>query len=270
MLMFHLFILAFVQGITEFLPISSSGHLVLLHHFFDEGTAQENLLLDIAVHVGTLLAVLLYFRADVYTLFSGLFKIAKGQRTDFESRLVGYIMIGSIPVIVCGFLITLYDADWLRSPYVIAWTTLIFGILLGLADRLKPQALSLHDMNWRAALFIGLSQALALIPGTSRSGITMTAGRWLGFTRVEAARFSLLLSIVAISGAGFIGGIGLLKMGNMSFTLDIFLAAALAFVSALVAIAIMMRWLERASFTPFVIYRIVLGGGLLALLYYPY
>ena len=265
----HILILALVQGITEFLPISSSGHLVLLHEYFGQGSAatQENLLLDVAVHVGTLFAVLLYFRADILSLFFGLCKIIKGEWRDEDAQLGLLIVLSSIPVIIAGFLLHKYQIFDARNVEIVAWTTLGFGVLLWVADRYVGERYTLPDLNWKSALIIGLAQVLALIPGTSRSGITMTAARGLGFTRTEAARYSLLLSIVAISGAGVLGGKDVLEMSDVAFTTDIALAAGLAFISGYIAIALMMGWLRRASFTPFAIYRVILGAGLLGLYY---
>jgi len=256
---YYILILALIQGITEFLPISSSGHLVLAHHMMGQQTTHA-LTLDVAVHVGTLFAVLLYFRGDICRMLCGLKK--GGDR-----HLTAAIIIGSLPVIIAGFLLHITGPDWTRSLYLTAWCTLIFGIVLWVADKYKPAQKTLDDLTLRDAFFIGCAQVLALIPGTSRSGITMTAARWLGFSRTECARFSLLLAIVAISGAGTLGGIDLIRSGDFSLGFDVLLAAFMAFLSGLAAIALMMRWLEKASFTPFVIYRIVLGIILLGLLY---
>ena len=150
---------------------------------------------------------------------------------------------------------------------MIAWTTLGFGVLLYVADKAAGQLRRLTDMRWADALLIGLMQILALVPGTSRSGITMTAGRLLGYDRREAARFSMLLAIPAIAGAGTLAGLDVYRSGNLALGLDALIAAAMAFVAAWIAIALLMRWLAVASFTPFVIYRIALGGLLLALIY---
>lgn len=258
MSLFHIVILALVQGITEFLPISSSGHLVLAHEVI--GKTVDDLTMDVAVHVGTLAAVLLYFYKDVLRMLCTL----KGGG---DKKLILAIIIGSLPVVAAGFIIHLTGPDWTRSLYLTAWCTLIFGIILGLADKYKPAEKSLDQLTIKDAFLIGLAQMLALIPGTSRSGITMTAGRMLGFNRADCARFSLLLATVAISGAGTLGGFDLMQSGNIDLGIDILLAAILAFLSGLAAIALMMRWLEKASFMPFVIYRVILGLLLLGLLY---
>lgn len=258
MLLFHIVILALVQGITEFLPISSSGHLVLVHEAI--GKTVNDLTLDVAVHVGTLFAVLLYFRKDILAM---LFSLKPGG----DLKMPFMIILASVPVIIAGFMIHLTGPDWTRSLYLTGWCTLVFGILLGIADKIKPAEKDLDTLGYKDAFIIGLAQVLALIPGTSRSGITMTAARWLGYSRTESARFSMLLAIVAISGAGTLGGITLFKEGDLTLGLDALAAIIMSFVSALGAIALMMRWLEKATFRPFVIYRIILGGILLILLY---
>ena len=263
MISLHIVILALVQGITEFLPVSSSGHLVLTHHLLDGGGAnlcwEENRTLDVAVHVGTLASVLLYFRRDVCTMACGLLRA--------EFRLLSLVILASLPVIAAGFGLHLLQPSFLCLLQVMAWTTLVFGIVLWVADRFSPAQKTIDDMNRRDALLIGLSQALALVPGTSRSGITMTAARALGYTRTEAAHFSLLLSIVAIAGAGTLGSLDLVQSGNADLSFDALIAAVLAFVSGWIAIALMMKWLEKATFTPFAIYRVVLGVLLLGLIY---
>jgi len=261
MLLLHIVILAVVQGITEFLPVSSSGHLVLSHALLGTDEAHSRML-DIAVHVGTLFSALLYFRRD-------LFHIGRAalHRDDSQGKVLGRaVLIGSLPVIVIGFIVHRIDPAWLYSLPVMAWCTLIFGIILWWVDQ-RPQDKKLEQIGWRAALWIGLAQVLALVPGTSRSGVTMGMARLLGFNRSDAARFSLLLAIVAISGAGVLGGLDLIATGDSALNMYALLAAGLAFVAGYAAIALMMRWLAHASFTPFAIYRIFLGGLLLILLY---
>ncbi len=270
MILYHIVILALIQGITEFLPISSSGHLVLAHAAIQgdsSGQWGQNQLLDVAVHVGTLLSVLIYFRRDVAAMFAGLKDWATNNRQSESAKLDLHILVSSLPVIACGFALHEIQPEFIRSVEVVAWMTLIFGIVLWYADRSAPTNKLLRDLTVKDAFLIGLAQCLALIPGTSRSGITMTAARYLGFSRDRAARYSLLLAIVAISGAGALGGVDLVRSGNMTLTFDVLLAALLAFVSGFVAIALMMKWLERATFTPFAIYRIVLGIVLLGFVY---
>lgn len=260
----HLAVIALVQGITEFLPISSSGHLILLPAL--TGRADQGLLIDVAVHVGTLGAVLAYLWRDIGRMLKGLWRGLRG-RSDPGLTLALQLILATLPLVGAGYALSRYGGDLLRSAEVVAWATLGFGLLLWLADRAGMTIKRIEHMGYGAALFIGLSQVLALIPGTSRSGITMTAARLLGYERAEAARFSMLLAIPAITAAGGLAGFDLYKAGNAQLTLDAIIAAGLAFIAALIAIALMMSWLRRASFLPFVIYRILLGGGLLYWIY---
>ncbi|WP_417828394.1 undecaprenyl-diphosphate phosphatase [Thalassospira sp.] len=261
----HIILLAVVQGITEFLPISSSGHLVLAPAI--TGSADQGLLVDVAVHVGTLAAVLIYFWRDVFAMIGGFVRLFTG-RINPGARLAIHIVLATIPVIAVGFYLKVSGIEeQLRSIEIIAWTTLGFGILLWIADKVGMTINRLEHMRWGGALFIGLAQVLALVPGTSRSGITMTAARFMGYERSDAAQFSMLMSIPVILGAGLLAGIDLHQAGDIALTEDILLAAGLSFATALVAIAVLMNWLKRSSFTPFVIYRILLGGGLLAWVY---
>ena len=270
MIWLPLIILALIQGITEFLPVSSSGHLVLVHEIFGSpGNWQNHLVLDVAVHVGTLFSVLLYFRKDVITMLCGLKGLAYGNTQSDGAQLNIHVLLASIPVIIAGYILHKTQPDWVLLLNVMAMATLVFGILLWIADRLPMQHKTLSDLNRKDALLIGLAQAIALIPGTSRSGITMTAARFLGYNRSESARFSLLLAIIAITGAGTIGACELLQSGNTHLGLEALIAMFIAFVSGWIAIKLMMSWLENHSFAPFAIYRIILGTGLLILINYP-
>lgn len=260
-----LLILAVVQGITEFLPVSSSGHLVLVHAFLDTAETDpfDALKMDIGVHIGTLAAVLLYFRTDLWAMFCGLF-----QKKEKEGRtLMLHLIIASVPVIIAGFILDALEPGWMRLLEVMAWMTILFGIVLWWADRTPEASRTVSRLKLKEAFLIGLAQMLALVPGTSRSGITMSAGRFLGLSRTEAAHFSLLLAIVAISGAGTLLGYDLYKEGNTDLGGQIFIAAILSFLTAYAAIAVMMKWLAKATFLPFAIYRVILGTLLLALLY---
>lgn len=268
MTILQLMILAGVQGITEFLPISSSGHLILVPIF--AGWADQGLIIDVAVHVGTLFAVMLYFWRDMAAMASGLWHMLTGRR-HAGARLFWLAVLATLPLIGGGYAINEYShiigENWLRGIELIGWTTLGFGILLYIADKAGMTVRRVEHLGVLDALLIGLSQVLALIPGTSRSGITMTTARFLGMERSDAARFSMILSIPAIIGAGALKGYDLYKVGDAALTSAALMAAGLAFVAALVTIAILMAWLKRASFTPFVIYRIALGGFLLAVAY---
>jgi len=269
----HVVVLAIVQGITEFLPISSSGHLVLTWEVFDalnmtgiEQSEADRLTLDIGVHVGTLAAVCLYAWREVGQMAGGVARLAVGRWTP-GARLAALLVVGTLPLIVVGGLFKDDVTAHLRDTTIVAWATIGFGILLYIADRSTLTFRRIEHMTFGAGLLIGLAQVLALLPGTSRSGITMTAARFLGFERVEAARFSLLLAIPAILGAGSLAGYDLYKSGNMVLGTEAVVGAALAFVVALISIVLMIGWLKRASFTPFVVYRILLGAGLLWWIY---
>ena len=256
---FQILILALVQGITEFLPISSSGHLVLVPAL--TGWEDQGLMVDVAVHVGTLGAVIAYFWRDLLELLRGLPKVVT-DRNDPKARLITYLVLATIPIVIGGLLI-IQSADSLRSVEVIGWTTLGFGIALFAADKLGKVTRKVENMDYRDALVIGIAQVLALIPGTSRSGITMTAARILGFNRSEAARFSMLLSIPVIVAAGTLIGMKLSNAGGVQIGADIILATVFSFISAFLAIWWLMSWLSRANFTLLAAYRILLGGGLL-------
>ncbi|MEX2644042.1 MAG: undecaprenyl-diphosphate phosphatase [Acetobacterales bacterium] len=258
----HIVVLAIVQGITEFLPISSSAHLVLVPVVF--GWPDQGLLLDIAVHIGTLLAVMVYFWRDLFAMVAGVYDLARGNTTA-GARLAIKVAVATVPLVLAGFVLySTHLTEHLRSIEVIAWATIGFGLVLWIADRLGMTMRRLEHLGYGGALFIGLSQALALIPGTSRSGITMTAARILGMERSEAARFSMLLSMPAIAAAGMLATLDLVEAGNATLQADALIAAGIAFATALLAITLMMAWLRRASFGPFVLYRLLLGGALLA------
>lgn len=268
MALFPLIILALVQGITEFLPVSSSGHLILVHSLFGESQSWENTkIMDVAVHVGTLLSVLVYFRKDVGIMVQGISPLLTLKFSEKPARLNLHILIASIPVLAAGLTLHIIQPDWLLMSKIVAWTTLVFGILLWIADRQKEKSKTLDDLNIKEALLIGLAQMLALIPGTSRSGITMTASRFLGYSRTESAHFSLLLSIIAIAGAGTLGTLEVLKSDDAELGLNALIAVILSFFSGWAAIALMMKWLQKSTFTPFAIYRIILGTILLIILY---
>lgn len=261
----QLTVLALVQGITEFLPISSSGHLIVASGL--AGWPDQGLVIDIAVHVGTLGAVMLYCWRDLVAMAGGVFRLVTRGRRSREAALAGYVVLATLPLVAAGYFLKDLVSGPLRSAEVIAWATIGFGVLLYVVDRSCLRIRTVANMTVNSAVMIGLAQILALIPGTSRSGITMTAGRLLGFERVDAARFSLLLSIPAILGAGTLAGRDLAASGDLALTHDALIAAGLAFVAALVAIVLMMRWLARASFTPFVVYRLLFGGYLLYWVY---
>ncbi len=264
----QIIVLAIVQGITEFLPISSSGHLILVPALSD--WPDQGIMMDVGVHVGTLAAVTLYFRADIGRLLMALWHMITFQKnTDQQDRrLLIALILATVPVVVIGGLVSKmgWNDAW-RTIEIIGWTSIIFGILLYVLDIRCGVTKKIAELRYGEALIIGFAQVLALIPGTSRSGITMTAARGLGFSRREAARFSMLMSIPTILAAGAIEGIKLAKSGDAALEAEIFLGAGLAFLTALLAIAGLMKWLEKSTLTPFVLYRVILGIGLLSLVY---
>lgn len=269
----YILFLAVVQGITEFLPISSSAHLILGRDLLaafgappSTGSRSDELAFDIALHVGTLGAVIAYFRRDVAEIMLGLIDGLMG-RGGQRFRLFQLLAIATIPIIAIGFLAKGVVTDLMRSIEVMAWMTLVFAVVLWVADRRPEAKAEPVAMTAKEALIVGLMQCLAIIPGVSRAGICMTAGRLLGFDRPLSARFSLLLAVPAIIGAGLLGGYDLYRAGNVRLTADAVIGGSLAFVAAWIAITVMMRWLERASYTPFIVYRIALGLLLLGLLY---
>jgi undecaprenyl-diphosphatase len=261
MSLWHLFLLAALQGVTEFLPVSSSGHLILLPAL--TGLPDQGAFLDVAVHVGTLGAVILYFHREVAHAVSGLPGLVRGRRGPAERLFLG-LVIATVPVIVAGFAIQMtVGADALRSVAVIAWATIGFGLLLWWSDRRGAQAKGLGDWTPAEALKLGLWQAVALIPGTSRSGICITGARAMGYGREDAARIAMLMSIPTILASGTLLGLDVLGEGSPEIWREAGLAALMAFGAALAALALMMRLLRSVDFTPYVIYRMILGAFLL-------
>ena len=268
MSLLQLVVIAAVQGITEFLPISSSAHLVAIPAI--TGWPDQGLALDVAVHVGTLAAVVVYFRRDLGAMLAGLVAALAGRRSHEGARLAGLLVVATVPVVALGGALHALGFDeFLRRVDVIGAAMVGFGIVLFLADRAGMTVRRLEHMGAGCAVFIGLAQMLALVPGASRAGITITAARMLGFERRDAARFSLLLSIPTIAGAGFLNGVEIYRAGDVELGLLAALGAGLAFLVALVTIAAMMAWLRRAGFTPFVIYRVLAGAALLIWWYAP-
>ncbi|MEO0462761.1 MAG: undecaprenyl-diphosphate phosphatase [Pseudomonadota bacterium] len=284
MTILQLIIIAVVQGITEFLPISSSGHLILIPYLTD--FSDQGPLIDVAVHVGSLLAIIVYFFKDVLVLARGGFaSIGIGTEAPnayAERRLFWWIVLGTIPAVAFGlsiklglfnslaeaiFGITVVDGDLMASIRfvdLIAFNLIFYGILLGIADYLGREERVFEDMTWRDGLIVGLAQALAIIPGTSRSGVTMTAARALGFSRVEAARFSFLLSIPAVAGAGVLIVPEIFEAGA-ALAWDALIAGVLTFIAAFLTMAFLMNFLKRASMLVFVLYRVAMGAALLIL-----
>ncbi len=256
-------VLALVQGFTEFLPISSSAHLVLPALLF--GWEDQGLAFDVAVHVGTLLAVVLYYRSELWQMTVSCTALLRGQPVNGDVRLVGYLALATVPVCVVGFLADAYVESQLRTLPVIATTTLVFGLLLGLADWRARSGARGMPLVAGVALVIGLAQALSLVPGVSRSGITISAGLLLGLDRATAARFAFLLSIPVIAGAGLLKGLQLVQQSAPVDWLLLSVSALVAAVTAYGCISLFLRLLERLGLMPFVYYRIALAGLLYAL-----
>ena len=264
--LFQLILVALIQGITEFLPVSSSGHLILLPNL--TGMEDQGQAIDVAVHVGTLAAVVLYFWKDVREGLGGLLTLACGRMDTAGARLALGLIVATIPTVIFGaFLHFTGLSDALRSIAVIGWTMLGFGIVLYFADQWGKTAKTVDDWGLRDALIMGFWQMLALIPGTSRSGITITGARQLGYSREDGARVAMLMSIPTIIASGLLLGLDVATEGNAGLMRDMAIAAALAMVSALGALYLMMWLLRSVSFTPYVIYRVILGVILLVVAY---
>ena len=253
----QLILLSVVQGLTEFLPVSSSAHLVLLSEFL--GEEDQGIIFDVGVHFGTLLAALVYFRSDLKKM---IINLGSHKLLSEENNLTTNLVIGVIPILLAGFLLRDFVNLHLRNSEVIAYATIIFGIFLYTAQLRKGKE-DLDSVNLKQALIIGLFQCLALIPGTSRSGITITAGLFLGLSATAASRFSFLLAIPTI------GAIALAELIRISFIditdngTELSIALVISFLVAYISIDMFLKLIDRIGFTPFVIYRLLLGGWLL-------
>lgn len=250
--------LSILQGITEFLPVSSSGHLILFSKFTT--FSDQGLAIDVALHIGSIIAVILYFAKDIWNMFIGVLKTK--LLPDFKvtgNQLFYLLVIATIPALLCGATLKYFGTEWLRNTKLIGWNILIYGILLWIIDTISITARKIKNLECKDALLIGLAQCLALLPGTSRSGITITASRFLGMERREAAKFAMLLSIPTILAAGIIEGYELWQSGDIQEILYACDAVMYSFIFSLMAIYFLMLWLKRWSFLPFVIYRIALG-----------
>ena len=254
--------LSLIQGFTEFLPISSSAHLILVPKFL--GWADQGLAFDVALHVGSLLAVLFYFKLEIINIIKDILSSIKFRKSVGESTLGWAVLIGTIPVGLAGLSFNDFISNNLRSPIVIAATAIIFGLALFFSDR-KVGVKSESEITLKTAVLIGIAQAVALIPGTSRSGITITAALFLGFSRVASARFSFLLSIPVIILAGGLKSLELIESKTVVVWSELLLGVFLSGVSAYICIYLFLRFISKSSMLPFVIYRIVLGVYLLSI-----
>ncbi len=262
----HLLLVAVIQGLTEFLPVSSSGHLILLPNL--TGLEDQGIVIDVAVHVGTLGAVILYFWPDVKRALRGVPKLLRWQIDGPDVWLALCLVLATIPVILFGLALKISGFDeTMRSTAVIGWTMILFGLVLYWTDQAGASDRTADQWTLRHAAVMGLWQAVALVPGTSRSGIAISAARLLGYSRHDAARLAMLMSIPAIMASGAFLGAEVVATADMAAARDGAIAAVFAFLAALLALVFMMRLLRSVSFTPYVIYRVILGVVLLWIAY---
>jgi undecaprenyl-diphosphatase len=265
-------ILGIVQGLTEFLPISSSGHLILVPWLFDWEFLLEhpdlNKTFDVALHFGTFIALVIYFWRDIGILLAAWVRtLATRRLKEPEGRLAWLILLSIVPAAIVGLLFEDAIVNILGAPWLIATLLIVFGVVMWIVDRWSRKVRETDDLRWRGALLIGVSQALALSPGVSRSGITMVVGMLLGLKRAAAARFSFLMSIPIIGGAALYSGIGVAQDGLPSGMVAPFLVGmASAALSGFAAIWFLLAFLRRHTFVPFVLYRFAIGGGALLLI----
>ena len=280
----HIAVLAFIQGVTEFIPVSSSGHLVLGHLWLETDTQNAPqdaaIIIDVALHLGTLLAVMVYFRADVKRLLSGLFQLLTRQNasdgatdgpTDGDEnsdiKAARQMIWATLPVLCAAALLMASDlVSVLRQPHIVAWASILFAMPLYAADRYGKASKTLDMMSDKNALVMGLAQMLALIPGASRAGVTMTAGRALGFSREAAARYSMLMAMPVIVCFALVGLLDLINSGDWQALGAAIFGAALAAVFAFISIDVFLRLTRKLSLLPFVLYRIGLGVAILSFL----
>ena len=249
----EILILSAVQGISEFLPVSSSAHLIIISNLYD--LKSSSLLIDISLHLGSLLAIIFFFKKDLFDLKN-------------NQKLLRLIVIGSLPLIIIGYILQTTELIYIfRNIKVIAWMTLIFGIILFFADQRKINHSISTNLNFKSILFIGFFQILALIPGVSRAGITMTAARFLKFNRVDSGKISFLLSIPALAGASFLG---LKDVSNQSIEINylIVIAVVLSFIFSYITVKFFLNYINKFSLNIFVIYRMFIALFLFLIIYY--
>lgn len=258
----HAAILALIQGITEFLPISSSGHLILPAELL--GWPDQGLAFDTAVHLGSLAAVVTYFRKELLTMTAACLRYLQTKESTADARLAGNLILASLPIIPVGFFSRYFVEAELRNIGVIAMTSIVFALLLWYADHRRTERHAVLSPG--RALLIGLAQCLALIPGTSRSGVTMTTALLVGYSREYAARISLMISIPAIAGAATLKLIDITRLDTEPDWAALAVGTSLAALSAYACIAMLIRFVARVGFLPFVIYRLLLGVFLILLI----
>lgn len=258
----NILLLSVLQGLTEFLPVSSSGHLILFSKF--TSFPDQGIELDVAVHIGSIIAVVLYFSSDIWNIIKGVFKTRFIPTfKNYGAKLFWLMVVATIPAVIAGLILKNYGTEWLRDTRIIGWNIIGFSILLYIADKIGLTIRKTDHLTISDAFLIGVAQCLALIPGTSRSGITITMGRFLGLERREAAKFAMLISIPAITGAALLVGYEVYQTGNYTTMINCLDGITYSFIASLVSIYIMMWWLKESTFLPFVVYRILLGSYLL-------
>ena len=251
----EILILSAVQGISEFLPISSSAHLILISNFYD--FSSSSLFIDIGLHLGSLFAIIYYFQKDLLNLRN-------------NQKLLVLILVGSIPLIIFGYII--YSTEFvnlLRNIEIIAWTTLFFGLVLFISDKRDINQNISTNLNIKTILFIGLFQILALVPGVSRAGITLTAARFLKFNRVDSSKIAFLLSIPALAGASFLGLKDAIQQ-SVEFNYLLLIAITFSFIFSFITVKYFIKYVSNFSLTVFVIYRMLVGLILLSIIYFPH
>lgn len=267
MLLYQIIILALIQGLTEFLPISSSAHLILPSQLL--GWPDQGLAFDLAVHLGTLAAVLIYLRTEIIAMILGCVSSLKSRTINSDSRLALLVVLATLPAVVVGFFVKDFVETQLRSILVIAITSIFFGLVLGFYDKVGKKQKVIMNLSGKESLLIGLAQVLAFVPGTSRSGITITAALALGFDRKSSLRFSFLLSIPITVAAALLCFLDLIASEHSDqIWQEMFLAIVVAGLSAYACMGLFTRLVDRTGMMPFVIYRILLGILLLYLYFY--
>ncbi len=266
MISFHIFFIAIIQGITEFLPISSSAHLIILPYLMK--VQDQGVLIDISVHLGSLLALIFFFKKESIILFKGLIQFFSLKLQKEEFVLLLKIIVATIPICVFGIIFKIYRLDIVvRSIELIGWTMIIFGILLFYADKFGKEKKSLKNLSFKESIFIGFFQVFALIPGVSRSGISITGFRIFGYNKYNAIKISLMMSIPTIILSAFFISPEILEEKKISI-LEILIPFILSFIAAFLALKLMVKYIYIFGFAPYVIYRIFLGLILLFLAYY--
>lgn len=266
MISLHIFFIATIQGVTEFLPISSSAHLIILPYLMK--VSDQGIIIDISAHLGSLLALIIFFKRESTIFFKGgiQFLFLKFEKKEFFLFLK--ILMATIPVIIFGLIFKIYRLDIaVRSIEIIGWMMIVFGVLLFFADKFGKEKKTLENLGFKDAIIMGLFQVIALIPGVSRSGITITGFRIFGYSKYDSIKISLLMSIPTIILSGFIISPELLEESKLSI-FEILITFTLSFLTAIIALKFMVKYIYAFGFTPYVIYRILIGSILLYVAYF--